>query len=370
MKLLFILDHFGSGGAQRQMVTLADKLSQKGQDITIYVYYPTINHFSSSINSDKIEVVSNQKKNRFSLSIIYNLYKLLKRKRYDCIVSFLSTPNVYAELMALSGMNIPVIASVRNSYSNVGIPFPRKIKEQFHRFADVVTVNTHYQRILMEQRYSWIRNKIVTIYNGVDTDLFHPSPYDQILKPIPEIIGVGTVRKLKNITGIIQAMAIFKENNGKCPIVRWAGRIPSEGEDHKEYLKANALISKYDLGSHWEWLGERKDIPDLLRQHDVLILGSFHEGLPNAICEAFASGLPVLASDVCEHPKLVKNGENGFLFDPYKPESIAHAIDLFLHTSQNERLKMGLNARKFAEREFCINKYTQSYESLFKRLIS
>lgn len=368
MRLLFVIDHFGSGGAQRQMMTLANSLSQRGHHISIFTYYPSLNHFTSCLDSN-IRIISYNKMQRFSVSVIIALYKLLRTNPYDGILSFLSTPNVYAELMAMSGVKIPVIASVRNSYPGVKISFTRRIKEQLHKYADKVTVNTHYQRILMENRYPWIRNKVVTIYNGVDMKMFKPSLTRQNRIDMPEILGIGTIRKLKNITGIINALHLYRLRYRECPVVRWAGRIPDQGEEYREYLKANTLLEKYKLTSNWEWLGERTDIPELLRQHDVLILGSFHEGLPNALCEAFASGIPVLASNVCEHPRLIKEGENGFLFNPYDPNSITHSIKLFINTPYEERITMGRNARSFAEREFSVMKFTNSYESLFKIFI-
>ena len=75
-------------------------------------------------------------------------------------------------------------------------------------------------------------------------------------------------------------------------------------------------------GKNWRWLGEESDIPGLLREHHALIHPSLYEGLPNVVCEALAAGMPVLVSNVCDHPLLVADGERGFLFDPADPGSI------------------------------------------------
>jgi glycosyltransferase involved in cell wall biosynthesis len=64
-----------------------------------------------------------------------------------------------------------------------------------------------------------------------------------------------------------------------------------------------------------------------MQRHDALIHPSLYEGLPNAVCEALAAGLPVLISNVCDHPLLVVEGERGFLFDPSDPLSIAMSIE-------------------------------------------
>jgi glycosyltransferase involved in cell wall biosynthesis len=117
-------------------------------------------------------------------------------------------------------------------------------------------------------------------------------------------------------------------------------------------------------------LGERTDVPELLSNHHALILGSFYEGLPNAICEALASGRPVLASDIGDHPILIQNNKTGFLFDPNKPEDIAECIYKFTQLSQKELTAMGHKARQFAEKHLSTDVGVTAYENLFKQLIN
>jgi glycosyltransferase involved in cell wall biosynthesis len=123
------------------------------------------------------------------------------------------------------------------------------------------------------------------------------------------------------------------------------------------------------LNEQWDWLGERSDIPDLLQAHTALIHPSFYEGLPNVVCEALACGLPVLASDVCDHPYLVEEGVRGFLFNPHSPDSIAEAINKLYLASHDRRCQMSADARAFAEENLASAIFTDNYEKLFLSLI-
>jgi glycosyltransferase involved in cell wall biosynthesis len=91
--------------------------------------------------------------------------------------------------------------------------------------------------------------------------------------------------------------------------------------------------------------------------------------LPNAVCEALATGIPVLASNVCDHPLLVADGERGFLFDPESAHSIAAAIAKFAALSEEQRRMFSLNARAYAVANLSVHKMVSAYERLLERLL-
>ena len=117
------------------------------------------------------------------------------------------------------------------------------------------------------------------------------------------------------------------------------------------------------------WLGERKDIPELLRDNHALVLASFYEGLPNVVCEALAAATPVILSSVCDHPLLVPDGERGFLFTPDDPESIATAIQLLRGLDEDGWRRMAENSREYAEQNLTIDKMVSAYEVLFESIV-
>jgi glycosyltransferase involved in cell wall biosynthesis len=118
------------------------------------------------------------------------------------------------------------------------------------------------------------------------------------------------------------------------------------------------------IAEQWVWLDQRTDIPDLFRRHDVLVHPSRGEGLPNVVCEAMACGRPIILSDVLDHPRLVTEGVNGFLFDWRDPAALAARIKAFYAMSPDERRRMGENGRAFAEKNLSLDRYVGEYEQL------
>jgi glycosyltransferase involved in cell wall biosynthesis len=108
-----------------------------------------------------------------------------------------------------------------------------------------------------------------------------------------------------------------------------------------------------------------QDIIPLLHGCDVLCLPSIYEGFSNVIGEAMACGKPVLAGNVSDNSLMVKNGFNGFLFDPKNPSDIADAIVKFYRCRPKERQNMGKRSRDIAEKLLSEELFIKRYEKLF-----
>jgi glycosyltransferase involved in cell wall biosynthesis len=298
---------------------------------------------------------------------------LIKKSDYDCIISFLKIPNFYAELIKLlTAFKKPrLVVSERYCDSFTGIYFQTKTLRQFHRFADYITVNSHHQRVALEKRYTWIRNKICTIYNGVDLKTFHPSSEKKACEEQLKLLAVASITSCKNGLRLIKALEILRDDYHIFPLVRWIGEhqmhIP---ERRKTSIKMKEELKRLHLENQWEWHDHRFDIPQLMRSHDALIHPAYFEGLPNSVCEALASGLPVLISNTLDHPLLVQDGVSGLLFDPYSPVAIANAIQCFAKLDDTERCKMSQSARLYAEKELSLDKCVEKYEHLLSRIVN
>jgi glycosyltransferase involved in cell wall biosynthesis len=120
-----------------------------------------------------------------------------------------------------------------------------------------------------------------------------------------------------------------------------------------------------EIKKRWRWLGLRSDIPQLLSDYHALIHPSFYEGLPNVVCEALSAGRPVLASNVCDHSLLVKDGERGFLFNPEEPKDIADAIARAAELGEMGWKNLSRSAREYAEENLDVERMIDAYEDLF-----
>jgi len=369
MKILCVIDNLGSGGAQRQMVNLACALSKRSHHIEFFVYYLMI-CFRPIFEQAGIPVHLLQNVSRFSVAPIVVLRRLIRQRHFDVILAFLDTPNFYAEISCVGLRKTKLVVSKRSMYPLGTLPLNLLRLEECHRLADAITVNSHHQRERMIQDFPWMSTKISTIYNGIDLERFAPDQTreDRANESL-SLIAIGTIVGNKNMLGLAKALTINRDRYNLKPIVRWVGKRDNSEVGRKAFTEISDYLDRNFLKEHWEWLGERSDVPELLRQHDALIHPSFYEGLPNVVCEALSCGLPVLASNVCDHPCLVEDGVSGLLFDPHSPESIAIAIDKFYRASNEKKHGMGRAARTFAETNLSVTIFADNYEKLFSSLI-
>ena len=369
MNILFVIDDLGSGGAQRQMVNLACVLTTRGHHIEFFIYYPE-DHYRPFLDKVGIRVNLHLKPSRFSVAPIIALHRFIGKRNYDIILAFLDTPNFYAEISHIGFSKTKLVVSERFMYPPGKLPLSLRLLQECHRLADAITVNSHHQRERMIKDFPWMRTKISTIYNGVDLEYFTP---DEAREDRPNgslsLIAIGTIVAKKNMLGLAKALTISRDRYNLKPVVHWVGKHVNSEAGRRAFAEINDFIDRNNLKEQWKWLGERSDIPGLLRQHDALMHPSFYEGLPNVVCESLSCGLPVLVSNVCDHPYLVEEGVSGFLFDPHAPESIAIAINKFYCASHEKRHGMGRAARMFAETNFSVASFADNYEKLFLSLV-
>jgi glycosyltransferase involved in cell wall biosynthesis len=369
MKLLFVIDHFGGGGAQRQMTLLASGLSDLGHKVEFFIYHPDHAFYRSLLDEKHIRIHSYDKKHRFSIKVLTALLRVVKTGGYDGMLSFLDTPNLYAEIIRMVN-SIPLVVSMRMSPPGQW-GFKDRLRLQCHRRADLITVNSRHQRRLLEDQFSWVSKHIKTIFNGVDCREFAPEPEKRcrnVLSGRMNLLGIGRIAEQKNLTGLVEALRVFRDKHGWVPMVSWVGKTGKEADEQRYYLSVKASIKEARLDEHWQWMGERRDIPALLNRADALIHPALYEGLPNAVCEALAAGCPVLAGNICDNPFLVNHGVTGLLFDPAQPRDISGAMSAYASLPVKEREKMSREARVYALDNLALDRYAREYERIFMKL--
>jgi glycosyltransferase involved in cell wall biosynthesis len=372
MKVLLVIDHFGPGGAQRQIVELACGMQRRGHEIEMFVYFPEHGFFRPLLDAHGITVHEYSKGRGFSFGVLSKLIALLRHRRFDVVVSYLSSANVYAELAVAIAGGSKLVVSERTSHHDDKAPLADFSRRAMHAVADKVVANSRTHCDWLKGKW-WLRKKATFIYNGVDLQRFSPTA-DAVKAADPagalRLVGIGRIGPEKNILNLIAALALMHAATGDAPQVSWVG--PQDESGHgRSYRKRidGALDGLPEIRRRWHWLGVRADIPEILLRHEALIIPSLYEGLPNVVCEALASGVPVLASAVCDHPLLVADGSRGFLFEPESPKSIAAAIAKFAALSADERRAISRNAREYAEATLGVEKMVCSYECLFGQLL-
>lgn len=170
---------------------------------------------------------------------------------------------------------------------------------------------------------------------------------------------MGRLGQRKGVYDIIQSARKLRADNIKIHLYG-----DGELENVKQEVLAAGVSDKVAVHG---WIdGNRKD--ETFRQANVLLLPSYHEGLPISVLEALAYGLPVLATDVGGIAEAVKDGVNGYLIEPGACDALAERMEQ-LAASPALRLEMGKSGHQMAASKFDLSVIVRKLEGLYAELI-
>jgi len=132
--------------------------------------------------------------------------------------------------------------------------------------------------------------------------------------------------------------------------------------------RLHRLAEQLGIGHRTTFLGTRRDVPLLLPGLDVCCLSSVHEGVPIALIEAMAAGVPIVASDCGAVRDIIDDGEQGYLFPVGDVDRFAYRLRL-LAGDAGLRARLGKAGRARAEREFNVERTARAYEDLLTELV-
>jgi glycosyltransferase involved in cell wall biosynthesis len=210
---------------------------------------------------------------------------------------------------------------------------------------------------------------IAVIPNGIDLTRFDPDRYDRArcrraLGLRPDEFVVGTVARLtpvKNLGHFLEAARLLLERIGKRTRVRFIIAGPEGGDGDALRKHARAL----GLSRRVRFLGSQSGVPRILRALDAFVLTSIQEGLPFALLEAMAMGLPVVATQTDSIAESMS--DNGFLVGPLDPLRTALALqDLLDH--EGLRRQLGRRSRRLAMRhsvDVMVRRYERTLRAAF-----
>lgn len=352
-KILLLIENLGSGGAERQISGLAVLLKQQGYDVKLWYhvnkdfYVPYLNE--NGVESEYLAEARNPRK-RFSV-----LRKHIREYAPDTIISYTVSTSMITCLMKAFGARFKLVVSERNT-TQVLTSYEKR-HFFFYRWADAIVPNSQSQSDFIIKHFPKLSTKIETITNFVDIEKFSPAD-----KPVMDerdevrMLCVGRMMPQKNIPSFIKAIRKVKDDGYKLH-VDWFGQDLKDDYSKQCY----AAIADNNLEDIFVFHPASTNIVEEYRKADVFCLPSLYEGYPNVLCEAMSCGLPVMASRVCDNSSIIKEGENGLLYDPKNIDEIAETIELFLDFSIEKKLQMGQCSRKIAVELFSERSFVEKY---------
>jgi glycosyltransferase involved in cell wall biosynthesis len=347
VNILLLIDNLGSGGAQRQMVTLAKLLKECGNRVE-FLIYDKWSFFKELVEKENIPINSCISRNY--VTRIIGIRKFIRRRQFNAVVSFMDTPNFLNCISAIGCRTWKVITSERSSRSSIFSTLKGRTFNWFQRYSDTIVCNSDNAREMWLKFCPQYTDKLVTIYNPVllpeIKSIYVPKQDGRL-----HLVVAGSYHYQKNMIGLINALCLLNTKERQEIQIDWYGRQEVTRGNTLAYDEAIALKKENNLDCVIHFNKETKDIAEIMYEADAVGLFSQLEGQPNVICEAMMMGKPVLMSRVSDYSVLVDDS-NGFLCDWDNPESIKDILISLMDLSIEELKTMGANSKIKAENLF------------------
>ncbi|HVT78904.1 MAG TPA: glycosyltransferase [Acidimicrobiales bacterium] len=348
-RVALVINHLRVGGAEAQLVRLAERLVANGDDVTLISLLPT-EAYAKEMKELGVPIVELAGGRVRSLAFVVQARRVLEQLRPAVVISFLYQSNVVARVAGrLSGADV-IVSSIRNE--NFGGRGRELIMRLTDRLATITTTNSTVARDSLVRRNIVPAERIVVVPNGVDVAGFAPDARRRsgtrahlgVDDATFVWLAAGRLEAQKDIPTLLRA---FATHRGVHPATRLA--IAGGGAlEHELRAEADAL----GVGDAVAFLGVRSDIPDLMRAADGFVLSSAWEGLPNAVMEAMAAGLPVVSTIVGGVRELVDDPGTGTLVPAKDPVALAAAMNATVALDADGRAALGARARAKIQRDW------------------
>lgn len=301
-KVMFYISTLGDGGAQRVVANLANQFSQNGYSVVVVTSFPKENEYATEKAIKRIYLDSENKSgSRIKKNCIWirRLRKICEEEKPDVLLSFMAEPN-YRAILATAFLKTKSIISVRNDPNH---EYAGKIGHILGKcylpFADGCVFQTSEAKRWFPAK---LQKKSKVIYNVVDPAFFN-TPW----KPkAGYAVACGRLTEQKNYKMMIDAIQSVR-NKGKYVKLDIFG-VGTQENEIKDYIKKSHLEETIVLR------GRSDGIATELSNASIFLLSSNYEGMPNALMEAMAMGVPVVSTDCpCGGPRELIQSECGVL---------------------------------------------------------
>jgi L-malate glycosyltransferase len=370
-RVFYLLDSLNVGGTESQAVELARRISIAGYDVTLGCLRAE-GPLSERLRDAPVAVREFHPRGGLdSPGGLYQLLRLswfLRRERFEIV----HTHDLWSNLIGVPAAwlaGTPAIVSSRRDLGHFDW-YRGKRRVWLRRIQDLsgaVLANSTSIRDVLIAEDGFKPEKVRVISNGVEVQKFcagregrhalFPEVGDGNL-----IVLVGNMHT--DVKGhpwlIASAPAVIRE----FPSTRFV--LIGDGEQREIFEKKVAALG---LQQNFLFLGRRSDVPEILACCDIAVLPSRAEGLPNAVLEYLAAGLPTVVSRVGGNAELIKDGVTGLVVPSENSEALSAALLKFLREPALAR-KMAQRGHEFAVSNFSFERLVDDVDSLYTELLN
>ncbi len=364
MRLTLVIFSLSPGGAERVMSIMANYWVVKGWNITLFTFdngnKAPFYELDSRVHHSPLRIAGD------SSNLLLGFWNNLKRvqilksaiaqSKPDAVISFMEQVNVLT-LLATRSLHLPTVVSERidPTLYSVGRVWEH-LRQWTYPLADRIVVQTKGTQTYFSPK---LQTHTCIIPNPVLLPTREKTTSDNHLAK-RSIIAVGRLTQQKGFDLLLQAFASLTEFHST-----WTLAIFGEGELRREL---ESLRDSLALSGLVHFPGVVKNLDEVLRQADIFVLSSRFEGFPNVLCEAMASGLPVVSTDCPSGPReIIRDGVDGILVPNQDAEALALAMHRLM-SDEAERKRLSACATDVVER-FSLEKVMAMWEKLLAQVV-
>lgn len=345
MKILFLSRQLNIGGAERQLVTLANELAARGHEIVVASYYPG-GALSQMLDPKRIKLISYEKKSRWDLFTLFlKTLKVVRDEQPTVLHGWMHTQNVVATFAKALNPKVTMVWAVRASNLEEHLDWAEKLtiwlQARLSIFASRIAVNS-MAGLEYAVKSGLPREKMLFVPNGIDTNTFYPNDEERRRVRAQWNMGddvkiVGNISRfdpIKNHTMFLKAAAGVAAERSDV-------RFICVGHGKESYLQElKQLARTLGLEGKVHWIQAQSEVRAVYNAVDVFCSSSLTEGFPNVIGEAMACGRHCVVTNVGDSALVV--GDTGVVV----PSDDAKAMTAGLLDRINATETLNLRARQ------------------------
>jgi glycosyltransferase involved in cell wall biosynthesis len=361
MRVTFVISSLGGGGMERVACTMANHWVAVGWSTTVltfddgttrpfYELDPRVRHVPLGIARTSTSLLSGLRNNVRRLGV---LRSAIRESGPDVVLGFMDTTNVLA-LIAARGLGVPVVASEHQD------PFLHRtgrawdaLRRLTYRWADRVAINSESFRAYFPRP---VQRRVAVLPSPIVLDGWRGDP-PELRWPRPVALAIGRLTVQKGLDILLQA---FERLRARFP--EWTLVVLGEGPLRREL---EALRERLGLAGCVQFPGTVPNPRAALAQADLFVMPSRWESFPMALCEALASGLPVVTTEY--HPgvhDIVRVGIDALVVPPEDAAALAAAMERLM-ADPVERRRLGARAVEVTDR-YGLERVMQRWSALLE----
>lgn len=380
MKILYVLDSLGTGGAERSTADLWYYLQTSGVEVTIIVLKHRKEGIEKEILAQGFAVFFLEGTSVISQSL--EIVRLIKKIKPDIVHSILFKSNLRVRLSRLLTKFVHVESLVNCTYDPVRLTDPRISFLSFyaHKYLDRLTASlvtqflaiTETVKIHYHDALGITQRKINVLYRGRNENSFLDqrvqlrSTYRQELGLSEQtilVLHVGRQEFQKGHLVLLAAIQTIEDKLDKPVAFVFLGRKGNSSSDIAAFLQRNPLRSKIF------WLDHRHDVAQWMIASDIFVFPSLYEGLGGVLIEAQAAALPVICSNIPVLKEVVLQDKNAIMFQAGNAQQLAASL-VALVNNEAKRKEMGTLSLNHFRGKFLLHHINEASLKFYKELIA